>query len=148
MKQIRLRLKENEISKIFKDFTNIIESYLSLNFFPTILLSGDLGAGKTTFVRQWMSSVGSNDLVNSPTFALQNVYQWNNLEVHHFDLYRIKFQDEIDELGFQEIWGNGCISFIEWWPNAINKLPTSGLIRLEILHDTPDSRIYVLESEY
>ncbi|TGN20341.1 tRNA (adenosine(37)-N6)-threonylcarbamoyltransferase complex ATPase subunit type 1 TsaE [Leptospira idonii] len=147
MKDTFLGLKESELIRLFAVLDHKIDTLLKNNIFPCILLSGDLGTGKTTFVRKWMHHRGSSDLVNSPTFALQNEYELNGQPVHHFDLYRLKSAEELEELGFSEIWGKEGISFIEWWKIADSFLPEQGRIYLQIFHSDFESRDYELKTD-
>jgi tRNA threonylcarbamoyladenosine biosynthesis protein TsaE len=142
MNEISFNLRENELTNLFLHLSNTIKYLLNEHSYPCILLSGDLGAGKTTLIREWLKHVGSKDLANSPTFALHNIYDWNHIIVHHFDLYRLKDISEIDELGFEEIWGKEGISFIEWWKIAENKIPFENRVYIDIEHDTEENRIY------
>ena len=79
-----------------------------------IALYGDLGAGKTAFVRGLAKGLGSEALVSSPTFNLMHEYQGGRLPLYHFDLYRIK-GEEIYSLGFDEYFeAPGCVCAVEW----------------------------------
>lgn len=82
------------------------------------LLRGDLGAGKTTFVRAAVDYLGGQpDDVNSPTFTLHNVYDVDGSRLHHYDLYRLSdpgiMLDEVAEAAL-----NGDLVFIEWPPEG------------------------------
>ena len=142
-----LTLSESELTVLLKEMAEIVNSYLSRRLFPSILLSGELGAGKTTLVREWLKYVGSKDLANSPTFALHNIYTWKNISIHHFDLYRIKEKSELEQTGFDEIWGYEGISFIEWWKIADDLIPKLGRIYLNIELPNLDQRTYSISYE-
>ena len=93
-----------------------------------VLLSGDLGAGKTVFAKGFVRGVGvSNAEVVSPTFTIMNDYGG---KVYHFDLYRIEDPDELYEVGFEEFVGGDGIAIIEWPERAEELLPQN---RFEIL---------------
>ena len=102
---------------------------------PLILLSGDLGVGKTTLVRRLVQSYSIYTSPNSPSYSLVNEYKLENRSLFHFDLYRIKFANEIENLGFEEIWKHEfCI--IEWWKIAEDFLPIHRIeIQLEHLDE-------------
>jgi tRNA threonylcarbamoyladenosine biosynthesis protein TsaE len=77
-------------------------------------LTGDLGAGKTQFVKGFVSGVESNAEVTSPTFVLVHEYEGGRLPVYHFDFYRIEKRDDLLRLGFDDyVFGEG-VSLIEW----------------------------------
>jgi tRNA threonylcarbamoyladenosine biosynthesis protein TsaE len=148
MSEEHFSLNEDQILDLIRPLTALIEKIIQLNFFPCILLSGELGTGKTTLVREWLKQNGSDDSANSPTFSLHNLYDCKGMKVHHFDLFRIKSEYEVDELGFDEVWGKEGITFIEWWKNAENKIPKQGLVYIDIEHNTLENRIYKLKSDY
>lgn len=107
-----------------------------------ILLSGDLAAGKTTFVQSYCELVGLS--ATSPTFSLHHSYQNENHRVDHFDLYRLSTEDEIETSGLWDTFSQltGLI-FIEW-PERINShdLPlTWKLIKIEIEKLEQDTRL-------
>lgn len=80
-----------------------------------LTFTGNLGAGKTTFIKFLIDSLDKNSqiLVTSPTFNLVHIYNLKDLEVWHFDLYRLKNISEVYELGIEDAFVNG-ISLIEW----------------------------------
>lgn len=85
---------------------------------------GVMGAGKTTFIKKLVEAMGSNDIVNSPTFAIVNVYdveQPQKGEVYHFDCYRLKDIREAMDFGAEEYLYSGNYCFIEW-PEKIEAL--------------------------
>jgi tRNA threonylcarbamoyladenosine biosynthesis protein TsaE len=88
-----------------------------------IVLNGDLGSGKTFFIKAALSSIGISN-VNSPSFAIVNEYQ-NDFHICHFDFYRIKKASELIEIGWQDYLNNDdTIIFIEWgnrFPSIIPK---------------------------
>jgi tRNA threonylcarbamoyladenosine biosynthesis protein TsaE len=102
-----------------------------------VLLSGDLGAGKTAFVRGMAAGLGLDpDEVNSPTFTLIQEYRGPRT-LSHVDLYRVE-SAEIDELGLEELSESGAIVAIEWAEKL--KRPPLGAIRVEILDKGEDER--------
>jgi N-acetylmuramate 1-kinase len=93
-----------------------------------ITLSGDLGAGKTTFARAFIRHIAGNDLmeVPSPTFTLMQVYELPRFTLLHTDLYRLNSADELTELGFDEL-REGAVTLLEWPDRAELVLPPDRL---------------------
>ena len=88
-----------------------------------IALYGDLGVGKTAFVRGFTSHIASKPRVKSPTFALVNEYKGDGLSVFHFDMYRITDEDELYSIGFYDYADRKGISLVEWSENIEYALP-------------------------
>ena len=87
-------------------------------------LTGDLGAGKTLLSRGVAEALGvEGEDVTSPTFALMNVYQGTELEVRHFDLYRLNRVEELEDIGFSEYAGGDGVTLIEWAELFKDELP-------------------------
>lgn len=98
----------------------------------TILaLSGDLGAGKTTFVQGLALGLGIEEVVQSPTFVLLNNYQER---LFHFDLYRLKQPTDFTSLGFEEYFQRGGICAIEW-PDRIAELLPPDAVFIHFSYD-------------
>lgn len=85
-----------------------------------VLLTGDLGAGKTTFVKDVVSALGCDVLVTSPTFTLLNTYN-AKFPVYHFDMYRLSSAEEAMNVGFEEYFDKNTLDgvcFVEWPENV------------------------------
>jgi tRNA threonylcarbamoyladenosine biosynthesis protein TsaE len=92
--------------------TDILEKCGSKRVFA---FDGKMGAGKTTFIKHLCEAMGTEDVVNSPTFAIVNVYEVaSGEEVYHFDCYRIKDIREAMDFGAEEYLYSGNYCFIEW----------------------------------
>lgn len=87
-----------------------------------VALFGELGAGKTAFVRGLASGLGLKSRVTSPTFTIVNEYD-GALPLFHFDMYRLKNADELFEIGWDDYLLRGGIIAVEWSENAGNYLP-------------------------
>ena len=111
-----------------------------------VALYGDLGVGKTAFIRGFTSAVAPLAKVKSPTFALVNEYKGNPLSVFHFDMYRITDEDELWSIGFYDYLDRNGICLVEWSENIPFALPESYL-KVEIQKDNvsdSDSRLITL----
>ena len=106
----------------------------------TVLLWGDLGAGKTHFTKGIALALGVDEVVTSPTFAIHNVYYGTTLTLNHFDFYKIENVEEVENLGFDEIIGQkDAVSVMEWWQNVPQLVP-SKRIEIEIAVTGENSR--------
>jgi len=88
---------------------------------PIILFKGELGAGKTTLVKQVLQKINVAESVTSPSFGIENQYNTPQGLIHHFDLYRIEDISELDEFGFYETLDSGELCLIEW-PEKANEI--------------------------
>ena len=97
-----------EVQKVARLATKAINSDI-------ILLSGEVGVGKTTLIKEILRNLKVNDNVNSPTFSIINEYITRDKKiVYHIDLYRIKTIDELHSIGFFEYLDSKNLCFIEW----------------------------------
>jgi tRNA threonylcarbamoyladenosine biosynthesis protein TsaE len=96
-------------------------------------LTGDLGAGKTEFVKGLAKGLGIDDPVTSPTFTLVHEYRGAQVTLYHLDLYRLNSEKELDEIGFDDCLWAGGICAVEWGNKYPARLPKGCLeIRLTI----------------
>ena len=90
-----------------------------------VILNGDLGSGKTTFVKEVVKALGSDDLVTSPTFTLLNTYN-AKFPIYHFDMYRLSSAEEAMNVGFEEYFDKtrlDGVCFVEWAENVEGLIP-------------------------
>lgn len=104
-----------------------------------LCLEGQLGSGKTTFIKGLAEGLGLKhpEQVKSPTFVLMHIYK-AKMPLYHFDCYRLNSLEELENIGFQDFVNDpGAISCVEWAEKAANLLPvTARHIRFEILGAT------------
>ena len=122
-------LSVEETEKIGASLAKMLDETASLPRF--IALYGDLGVGKTAFVRGFTSVYAENASVKSPTFTLVNEYKGKKESVFHFDMYRIEDEDSLYSIGFYDYLDNG-ICLTEWSENIEFALPDE-YIRVTIL---------------
>ena len=77
---------------------------------------GNMGAGKTTFVKAVCEELGVDDVITSPTFSIVNEYRSEQTGelIYHFDFYRVKKIEEVYDMGFEDYFYSGALCFIEW----------------------------------
>src|SRR3954466_14039006 len=98
-----------------------------------VALHGELGAGKTQFVRGLVRGLGGNPrAVSSPTFVLLNVYDSGRLAVFHLDAYRVHGADDFEAIGFPELLEQGGVVVVEWADRVAELLPADWVhVRIE-----------------
>ena len=116
MQKCFLSASESQTSEIAEKFAKIAKRG------DVFALYGTLGVGKSVFARSFIKTLTNANEVPSPTFTLVQAYEAPNFEIYHFDLYRLKSEDEVFELGFEEALYEG-VCLIEWPDKAGKWLP-------------------------
>ena len=98
------------------------------------LLYGEMGAGKTTLIKQVCRLLGVKDSMSSPTFSIVNEYRTGSGKpVYHFDFYRLKSQEEAMDLGYEEYFYSGSYCFAEWPEKIPDLLPDDAIqVRIDV----------------
>lgn len=101
-------LNQTECEKLAIHFAHCLLEPAVLTF------SGEIGAGKTTFIRAMLRAKGIVTAIKSPTFSLVESYHCQALQIHHFDLYRIQDEAELEYIGFRDYFSGQTVCCIEW----------------------------------
>ncbi|MEK0412422.1 MAG: ATPase with strong affinity [Pseudomonadota bacterium] len=108
-----------------------------------LYLKGELGAGKTTFVRGLLRGLSYQDKVKSPTYTLVEPYSFDKFTIYHFDLYRFKDEIEWDDAGFREYFNNSSICLVEWPEKAGHILPDPDIL-IELSHASHGRHLHLI----
>lgn len=113
-----------EITFRLDEIESAAEAVLAANPEPVILFNGEMGAGKTTFIKALCRALGVIDAVSSPTFSLINEYRTSQGDpVFHFDAYRLKDESEAYGIGMDEYLDSGAWCLVEWASKIPNLIP-------------------------
>ena len=132
------------ITKNENDTKNFAKSLATqLEKKDVIVLTGDLGSGKTKLVEGILSYFGLEKEISSPTFTIVNEYQKENITIYHFDVYRLNDSSEFYEIGGEEYFENG-ICLIEWGELIEEALPKE-FLHITFSKDDTDENIRILK---
>lgn len=110
----------------------------------TVAFTGDLGAGKTTFIRYLCRALGYDGAVTSPTFSIMNRYD-GAVPIYHYDMYRLSGADSLYDIGYYDCCDNG-ISLVEWSENVESGLE-GNIIHINMSYCRDGRKITVAEVE-
>ncbi len=109
-----------------------------------LAFTGDLGAGKTAFIRGLARGLGVTDRVTSPTFTIVNEYEGDPLPLFHFDMYRLTSSEELFDIGWEDYLHRGGVCAVEWSENVADAL--DGAVSVDIRRGPGDNdRIITIE---
>lgn len=126
-----------EVTFSLDQIQEVATQILAQNPNKIILFNGEMGAGKTTLIKQLCKNLGIEDATSSPTFSLVNEYQANNNQiVYHFDFYRLNHETEALDMGVDDYLYSGNWCFIEWSEKIPNLIPAEhSVVTIELLPD-------------
>ena len=111
-----------------------------LKYSRVVAFYGEMGAGKTTFIKALCACLGVTDMVNSPTFSIINEYFTSKRElIYHLDLYRLRNPEELLDIGYEDYLQSGNYLFIEW-PEKAESLLSPECILARISRNSDESR--------
>ena len=105
------------------------------------VFKGEMGAGKTTFIKVLCAELGVSEVVSSPTFSIVNEYAAGDEIIYHFDFYRIKNLQEAYDIGYEEYFYSGNLCLIEW-PELVAELLPESYIQVQITAHSPTQRTF------
>lgn len=129
-----------DLSRAAKEFITAMEDYTIFAFV------GEMGAGKTTFIKALSETLGVEDITNSPSFSIINEYRSETTAelIYHFDCYRLNSVDEACEIGVEDYFDSGALCLIEW-PERIEELLPEDTVVVRIAENADATRTIQLE---
>lgn len=135
MRQQFIASSVDELGAIVKVLIPIIKARKKVAFL------GQIGAGKTTFIKLLCQALGVKTVTSSPTFSIINQYETKEAVVHHVDLYRLKSEDEAFSIGLMELFEDNSYCFIEW-PSLVEHYFPESSVWIKISTDEDENRIF------
>jgi len=135
MRQQFIASSVDELGAIVKALIPIIKARKKVAFL------GQIGAGKTTFIKLLCQALGVKTVTSSPTFSIINQYETKEALVHHVDLYRLKSEDEAFSIGLMELFEDNSYCFIEW-PSLVEHYFPESSVWIKISTDEDENRIF------
>ena len=127
-----MKIVVNCISELDSAATSLLKLINEKNI---ICFYGEIGVGKTTFIKEICKNLGVKDMVSSPTFSLVNEYLIENDKfVYHFDFYRIEKEEEAFDMGYEEYFHSGNLCLIEW-PEKIDSIIPDNILKVQIIRN-------------
>ncbi len=137
-----MKLSLNNLSDIDIVARKFVENMGDNNVFA---FYGQMGAGKTTFIKAICNALGVTETITSPTFAIVNEYSKNDGDpIYHFDFYRIKDIEEAYDFGYEDYFYSGHLCLIEW-PELVEPLLPESVVRVEIVVEENEQRSVLID---
>ncbi len=133
-----MQITINSLTELPKVAQSLISYAGESSFF---IFEGDMGAGKTTFIKTFCEVLGVKDVVSSPTFSIVNEYVGNSGPIYHFDFYRLKSVREAYDIGYEEYFYSGAICLIEW-PSKVEELLPDEYVKVQITVTDAEQRTF------
>lgn len=136
-----MKIVVNCVSELEEASTLLLELINDNNI---VCFYGDMGVGKTTFIKEICKKLGVKDVVSSPTFSIINEYLTENDEsIYHFDFYRIETQEEAFDMGYEEYFYHGDLCLIEW-PEKISSIIPDNIIKVQMTSSNEQRTIEII----
>lgn len=122
------------------------EFVAAMGDYTVFAFNGEMGAGKTTFIKAICEELGVEDITNSPSFAIINEYRSETTAelIYHFDCYRLETVEEAEEIGVEDYFYSGALCFIEWQERIVDLLPDD-TVQVDVEEQEDGSRIVTLK---
>lgn len=135
--QIEFKMQQNfDVTFRLDEIEQVAHQISKMLQHQVVIFEAEMGSGKTTLIKSLLKTMGTTEVVSSPTFSLVNEYETRDKTAYHFDLYRIKSTAEAIDAGFLHYLEEDARLFIEWPDKIMQLLPANyHLIRLEVLDD-------------
>lgn len=129
----------NDLDAVAKMFIKSMSNRTVFAFY------GEMGSGKTTFIKAICKAIGVTETITSPTFSLVNEYKSDKgMSIFHFDFYRIKNIEEAFDFGYEDYFYSGNVCFIEW-PELIESLLPEDVVNVKIKVDDNEQRLITID---
>lgn len=129
------------------DIPEAVEKFLQAMDDRTVYaFRGEMGVGKTTFIRALCQRLGISDAANSPSFSIINEYRSDDTAelVYHFDCYRLENEEEGEDIGVEDYFWSGALCLVEW-PEKIENLLPGDVVNVEMKLLDDDSRLMIID---
>lgn len=122
------------------------EFIAAMGDYTVFAFNGEMGAGKTTFIKVLSAKLGVEDVTNSPSFAIINEYRSDTTAelIYHFDCYRLETIEEAEEIGVEDYFYSGALCFIEW-PERVADLLPDDTVEVDVVEQEDGSRTITLK---